>query len=172
MRAQIETERLILKNLIPDNYVEMFKWCGDPRVAKYMIYSTYTDANDCKSYIESLNPDDPDICDLGIFLKSTGEAIGMGGFTYHPDEDVWEVGYNLRYDMWGQGIVPEAMKAILAYIQERREVKVIAGTFATENSKSKRVMEKLGMEYWYDCEFTKLDGSRSFKATRYRREME
>lgn len=171
MRARIETERLILKNMVPDNYQEQFKWCGDPRVAKYMIYPTYTNAEDCKKYIESLNPDDPDICDLGIFWKETGEAIGMGGFYYHPDEEVWEVGYNLRYDMWGKGIVPEAMKAILEYIQQSREVKAISGTCATENEKSKRVMEKLGMSYWCDSEFTKLDGSETFKAERYRKDM-
>lgn len=171
MRACIETERLILKNLIPDNYKEMFKWCGDPDVAKYMIYPVYTSELGCKAYIESINPDDPDVCDLGIFYKETGEAIGAGGFTYHPDENVWEVGYNIRKDMWGKGIAPEAMTAILEYIQSIREVKVIAGTFATENAKSRRVMEKLGMSYWYECEFTKIDGSETFKATRYKRDM-
>lgn len=170
MRACIETNRLILKNMAPENYKEQFKWCGDPEVAKYMIYSVYTREEDCKTYIESLNPDDPNVCDLGIFLKETGEAIGMGGFTYHPEEDAWEVGYNLRRDMWGQGIVPEAMKAILEYIQGIREVKAITGTFAVENKKSSRVMEKLGMTYWCECEFTKLDGSEKFKAIRYRKD--
>lgn len=171
MRAYIETDRLILKNILPENYKEMFKWCGDPEVARYMIYPVYTNELDCKTYIESLRPDDPDICDLGIFLKESGEAIGMGGFTYHPDEDVWEVGYNLRQDMWGKGIVPEAMLAVLKHIQRIREVKTITGTYAKENNKSKRVMEKLGMSYWYDCEYTKLDGSETFKAIRYKRDL-
>lgn len=170
MRAYIETERLVLKNLVPENYEEQFKWCGDPEVAKFMIYPIYTDPLDCKKYIESLNPDDPNVCDLGIFLKETGEAIGAGGFTYHPEEEGWEVGYNLRRDMWGRGIVPEAIKAILEFIQERHEVKAITGTFAVDNKKSGRVMEKLGMTYWCECEYTKLDGSETFKAIRYRKD--
>lgn len=172
MRAYIETERLILKNLMPEDYLDMFKWCGNPNVAKYMIYPTYTSANDCKKYIESLNPDNPDICDLGIFSKETGEAIGSGGFKYISKDDTWEVGYNLRQDMWGKGIVLEAMNAILLHIQECRVVRSISGTFAEENIKSKRVMEKIGMSYWYDCSFTKIDGSESFKAIRYRKEMQ
>lgn len=171
MRVCIETERLILKNLNPENYEEMFQWCGDPEVARYMIYPVYTNALDCKAYIESINPDDPNSYDLGIFWKETGEAIGSGGYTYHPDEDAWEVGYNLRRDMWGKGIVPEAMRAILAYIQNEREVKAITGTFATENSKSRRVMEKLGMSFYKETEFTKIDGSETFKATVYRKEL-
>lgn len=170
MRAYIETERLFLRNMEPDDYEAMFKWCGDPKVNTYMLYPLYEKAEECKTYIESLDPDNPDVCDLGIGLKETGELIGMGGFAYHSDTDAWEVGYNLRYDMWGNGYAPEAMKAVLEYIQSKREVKAITGTFAIENKKSGRVMEKLGMTYWRDCEYTKLDGSRTFKACSYRRD--
>jgi len=38
-----------------------------------------------------------------------------------------------------------------------------------ENSKSCRVAEKLGMSYYEDTEYTKLDGSRTFKANIYRK---
>ena len=33
MRINLETERLILQNLTPDDYQAVFRWCGDPDVA-------------------------------------------------------------------------------------------------------------------------------------------
>ncbi|WP_318688062.1 GNAT family N-acetyltransferase [Treponema sp.] len=57
----------------------------------------------------------------------------------------------------------EAMKKILEYALSTRDVKVIAGTFAVENFGSRRVMEKLGMTYLEDTEYTKFDDSETFK---------
>lgn len=55
------------------------------------------------------------------------------------------------------------MKKILEYALSTKDVKVIAGTFAVENIGSRRVMEKLGMTYLEDTEYTKFDDSETFK---------
>ena len=73
MRINLETERLILRSLTPEDYQAAFLWCGDPDVARYMVYPVYTKAEDVRTWLESLNPDDPDDFDAGIVLKSTGE---------------------------------------------------------------------------------------------------
>ena len=36
----IETERLILRPLVPEDAEAVFAWTGDERVTKYMNYST------------------------------------------------------------------------------------------------------------------------------------
>ena len=56
------------------------------------------------------------------------------------------------------------MKKILEYALSTKDVKVIAGTFAVENIGCRRVMEKLGMTYSEDTEYTKFDDSETFKA--------
>ena len=43
----------------------------------------------------------------------------------------------------------------------------MAGTFAVDNNGSRRVMEKLGMTFYEDTEYSKLDGSETFKAITY-----
>lgn len=170
MRATIETERLILRNLSPDDYEAAFKWCGDPEVTRYMIYPVYTRAIDVKTlWLDTLDPDMAKQYDLGIVLKETGELIGAVTITYKPNKEAWVIGYNMRRDHWGKGIMPEAAQALLAYVQEREEVKILEGAFAVENPKSGRVMEKLGMTYYGDTEFDKLDGSAHFKAYVFRR---
>lgn len=55
------------------------------------------------------------------------------------------------------------MKKILEYALSTKDVKVIAGTFAVENIGCRRVMEKLGMTYLEDTEYTKFDDSETFK---------
>lgn len=169
MRFHLETERLILRDLTPEDYQAAFLWCGDPDVARYMIYPVYTRAEDVRTWLESRNPDDPDKYDAGFVLKETGELIGSGGMFYDPENDLWTIGYNIRKDQWGNGYVPEAIRAILEYVRTRRNVRGIQGEFAAENHKSRRVMEKLGMTYAGDTEYSKLDGSVTFPAKLYRR---
>ena len=169
MRINLETERLRLRNLVPDDYRAAFLWCGDPDVARYMVYPVYTKAADVKAWIETLNPDDPDEYEAGIVLKSTGELIGSGGLYYKPEEDLWNIGYNLRKDQWGNGYAVEMIQGLVKLVQSQRDVRGITGTFANGNNRSRRVMEKLGMTFWEDVTLSKLDGSASYPGKRYRR---
>ena len=170
MRFRIETARLILRNMTPDDWQAAFKWCGDPDVARYMIYPVYTRAEDVKTlWLDTLDPDDPDEYDAGIVLKETGELIGSGGLFYKPEDDLWTIGYNLRKDQWGHGYAAETIQGLLDFVRETRNVRGIQGHFANENHKSRRVMEKLGMTYASETTYTKLDGSETFPAKQYRR---
>lgn len=162
----LETERLILRPLSIDDLDAVFKWAGDSRVNKYMIYPLYKSPEDGKCWLESLYQDEKKL-DYGFILKETGELIGSGGLYYHEDIDVWSIGYNIAYNHWHHGYTLEAINRILEYAQEKYEVHVLAGTFAVENNGSRRVMEKLGMTYYEDTEYSKLDGSETFKAKTY-----
>ena len=42
----LESERLILRPLTIDDLEAAFKWTGDPRVNKYMIYPLYKNVED------------------------------------------------------------------------------------------------------------------------------
>ena len=167
MNIVLETERLILRNPTVDDYQAMFKWCGDPEVNEFMFYTLYKNAEECIDYIKSLNPNNPDNCELLFTLKETGDVIGMGGINYHPEKNSWEIGYNLRRDMWGNGYTTEALNAIIAHVKATGRLHSMYGTFAKANSKSCRVMEKLGMTYSEDTTYTKMDGSRTFDAKTY-----
>lgn len=162
----LETERLILRPLTVDDLEAAFKWTGDSRVNKFMIYPLYKSADDGREWIESLYEDEKKL-DYGFVLKSTGELIGSGGLYYHDDINVWSVGYNIAYDHWHNGYTPEAISRIIEYAMSKYDVHVIAGTFAVDNIGSRRVMEKLGMTYYEDTEYSKLDGSETFKAKTY-----
>ena len=50
----LESERLILRPLTIDDLEAAFKWTGDPRVNKYMIYPLYKNPEDGREWLESL----------------------------------------------------------------------------------------------------------------------
>ena len=165
----LETERLILRPLsIEDLDTVYTKWASDPRVNKYMIYPLWKSREDGREWLETMYQDD-DKKDFGFVDKATGELIGSGGIYYHADIGVWSIGYNLSYDYWNRGLVTEAISKIIEWAREDFTVPVVAGTFAVGNIGSQRVMEKLGMTFYEDTEYSKLDGSETFKAKTYRR---
>ena len=170
MRFNLETTRLRLRNITPDDWEAAFKWCSDPDVARYMPYTAYTNPEDVKTlWLDKLNLDDPDSYDAGIVLKSTGELIGSAGLYYEAEKDLWTIGYNLRKDQWGHGYAGETIRGLMEHVRKYRPVRGIRGTFAAENSKSRRVMEKLGMTYCGEATITKFDGSETLPAKEYRR---
>ena len=167
MRINLETERLILRNLTPEDDQAVFRWCGDPEVARYMIYPVYTRVEDVRTWLETLDPGNPDEYEVGIVLRSTGELIGSGGIYYKPEKDLWNIGYNLRRDQWGNGYAVEMIRGLLALAGSSRKVRGIVGSFADANVRSRRVMEKLGMTFMEDVMLSKLDGSESYPGKRY-----
>lgn len=168
----LETTRLLLRPVTPEDYQSVFRWCGDPEVNRFMIYPLYHSAEAVRQWLESRNPDAPNDFDYGFVLKETGELIGEGGMYYHPEEGLWHIGYNLRADMWGRGLTTEAMKAVIDYVCGIREVRTIEACHAVDNPASGAVMRKLGLTYVCDSQYTKQDGSKTFPAKTYRLERE
>ncbi len=164
MSINIETERLILRPLVPNDAKAAFRWCGDKDVNRFMIYPLYKKAEDVRAWIEGRNIDGDDKWDLGFVYKETNELIGSGGLHYHSDRDAWEIGYNIRKDMWGKGLVVEAISGIIETLCKEREIKTLIGTCAKENARSRRVLEKLGLKYHKDVIYEKADGSETFDA--------
>ena len=170
MARRIETERLILRTITVEDAEAVYKWASDPDVNKFMIYPLHKNIEVTKDWLASRDIDGEDEFDLGFVLKDTGELIGQGGLFYKEEEDAWIIGYNLRKDYWGQGLVPEAIQAIIDYVDKEKGIRAIVGEFAKDNMKSQRVMEKLGMTYWKDGQFSKLDGSVIFESCKYIKE--
>lgn len=170
MVREIETERLILRAVTVEDAEAIFAWASDPDVNKFMIYPLHENTDVTREWLKTRDINGKDEFDLGFVLKETGELIGQGGLFYHEDLDAWEVGYNLRKDYWGQGLVPEAIQAIIDYVDKEKGIRAIVGEFAKDNMKSQRVMEKLGMTYWKDGQFSKLDGSVIFESCKYIKE--
>ena len=167
----IETERLILRPLTLDDAPACFSWNSDERVTKFMSYSTYTDISQTVDWIKSALKDETEWT-WAIVLKDENKTIGSCGIG--PSAEIkgyWGIGYNLHYDYWRKGYCTEAMRAVIDFAHKSLGANKICGEHAEENPRSGRVMEKCGLKFFRFGEYSKLDGSRTFKARFYKLEL-
>ena len=100
-----------------------------------------------------------DVQGYGLWcIELGGESVGYAGFMHPWFRDGVEIGWRIRSEHWGRGYAPEAAQACLDVgFRPRTEhgigfEEVLTFTAAT-NSKSIRVMEKLGFERDADGDF-------------------
>lgn len=80
--------------------------------------------------------------------------IGCVGLLFHPDTNHWwgegavELGYWVAEEYWGNGYACEASRALIKRAFEELDVCEIYASYRIENTQSKRVLEKLGFEYY------------------------
>ena len=70
------------------------------------------------------------------------------GFLNVDPGSAHDLGYGLRREFWGQGLIPEAGAALIALLR-RRNFGFLTATHDRSNPASGRVMQKLGMKYCY-----------------------
>ena len=111
-----------------------------------MPYALYTSAEQAREWLESLAESDDPTLEFGFVRKSDGLLIGSGGIGPN-EEGVWEVGYNLRRDCWGQGYASEAAREMIRFAHDSLGAREFGGNCAAANPASGRVLEKCGMRF-------------------------
>lgn len=148
---KIETERLILRRFTIEDDDEMYRnWASEDEVTKYLTWPTHTDVGVTRMVLNTWIDDysKPDYYQWGIELKETGELIGnISVVQYSEEKASANLGWCMGTAWWGQGIMPEAGKAVLKYLFEEVGFNRIAAQHDRENPKSGRVMQKIGMTY-------------------------
>ena len=142
----LETKRLILRTFKEDDAKEVFKcWESDPRVAKYMFWTSHNDINKTIQWVkkEISNIEKDNWYRWCIEEKSTGNIVGTCLIYYEEEVQNYEVAYNLGYDYWGKGYVTEAMKQVLCFAKNELKLKEVVGRHAKENIASENIMIKL-----------------------------
>lgn len=163
----LETERLILRPITLDDAETCFSWGSDERVARFMCYPTAKDISETIAWIKTTLVDEEE-WNWAFVLKSENRVIGTGGIGPNKFMDgYWGIGYNLHYDYWHKGYCTEAMRAIVDYAHNELGVNKICSDHAVDNPRSGKVMEKLGLKFHHYGEYSKLDGSVTFKAKFY-----
>ena len=82
----------------------------------------------------------------GIARRQDNYLIGSCGFTWNKEANAAEFGYELASQFWRQGIMSEALRAILNYGFEMRGVQFVIAEIMLENVASRRLLEKLGFQ--------------------------
>ena len=162
---RIETERLILRPMTVEDAEQVFVWCSDPEVNRFMPYPLYTDVEKVREWISSIKESSNE---YGFELKETGILIGSGSISPSREEGVYEFGYNLRRDCWGKGYATEAAMAMIAWAHDVLGINEFTATHALANTASGNVIRKCGLTFDRYTTYEKFDGSQIFEAADYR----
>ncbi len=149
MKILIETDRLLLREIIPEDKEDLFTLHSDPEVQKYTGETVVESMEEMEEAIEE-RIDHYRQFGFGrwaTFLKDGMQFVGWAGLLYLPEFDEIDLGYRFLPQYWGKGIATEVSHAILKYGFETLNLKRIIAIAMKENKASIRVMEKVGMEF-------------------------
>jgi [ribosomal protein S5]-alanine N-acetyltransferase len=149
MTLPIVTARLELREFVPSDYDAMYNYASDPRVTRYMLYGP-RDPMDAHEYLERViryQRDNPRLVwEFAVTQRSDRQLIGACDITIlKPAEG--DVGYMLRHESWGQGFGTEIASAMIDAGFRELGLERIVSTVSTENTRSMRVLEKVGLRW-------------------------
>ncbi|WP_411161988.1 GNAT family N-acetyltransferase [Leuconostoc lactis] len=142
--STLQTERLILRPVQPDDAEAMFDYLRDEETVRFITVppvKTVTEVieNSIQSYF-MLDP-------IGKWaIVYDQKMVGTIDLRLNEAHRQAEIGYVLNKRYWGQGIMPEAAQAILAVGFDQLQLVRIFSEHDTRNPKSGRVMTKIGMQ--------------------------
>jgi RimJ/RimL family protein N-acetyltransferase len=150
----IETERVILRELIPSDAINFYKLNADPEVIRYTGDLPFSSATEAESFL--LNYRDYHQHGFGrwaVVTKDTNNFLGWCGLKLNEERFI-DIGFRFFRSVWGKGYATESAKASLDYGFNQLSIDEIIGRVSSENKPSIRVLEKLNMKFWkYDnCE--------------------
>jgi len=146
----IETERLWLRELVPEDADALAAVISDPETMRF--YPEPRDRAGVESWVERNRrrylEDGHGL--WAMVLRSNGEVIGDCGLTRQKVDgiDEIEIGYHVRRDLWGRGYAPEAARACQAHGFETLKANRLISLIRPQNLPSRRVAEKTGLTLW------------------------
>lgn len=144
----VETERLYLRQRLVSDAKDIFAYASLPEATWPAGFPPAKSVAEEENYLENIMPKrwiEQNIpAGYGICPKGSNRVIGSVDFNHRHADDVLEMGYTLHPDYWGQGIMPEAARAILEVGFNLVGLHKIEIECYSYNKASQRVAEKLG----------------------------
>ena len=145
----LNTQRLVLRKLIMRDAPDIFHYSKDPEVARHVLWDAHRSIGDSRAYLRWMlrryRGHEP--ASWGIEYRDTGEIIGTIGFMWiQEDNAAAEVGYSLSREYWNQGIMTEALRAVLRSGFDHLNLNRIEAQHETTNPASGAVMRKCHMQ--------------------------
>ncbi len=162
--AELLTDRLMLRRYREEDADELYRRFGtDPEMTKYSGWNPYATPEAARAtvqrFIESYSDEhfygwiidweDGVIGTIGAYDYEPGGTGGTADSTAHTalrTGGTIEVGFSIARTYWGQGYATEALKCVLRYLTENEGIGSVTAWCASDNTGSRRVLEKSGME--------------------------
>jgi ribosomal-protein-alanine N-acetyltransferase len=153
----LETERLILRDLLETDVDGIFELDSDPLVHKYLGNNPIKTKEKAEEIIQFVRQQYNDL-GIGRFAaveKTTGEFIGWSGLklntgekeTLNGKQHFYDIGYRFIPKYWGKGYATESSVKILEFGFNSLYIDTICGAAEVENIASNKVLQKIGLQF-------------------------
>ena len=144
----LATPRLMLREWAEDDLAALFELDGDPDTVRYVSYGPMT-REECQRdlhwHIAQQTRVPRASYSLAVWVREPQRLVGWCALTITSQQHEAELGYALNRGYWGQGYIPEAARALLAFGFTTLELHRVFATCHPDNGASVRVLQKLGM---------------------------
>lgn len=141
-----ETERLRIRRFRREDAVAFAAYRMDPEVARYQSWSDYT-LEEAELFCAEMASCDPGVpgewFQFALADPETNWLVGDVGVRFTEPA---ELGFTLARDRWGGGYAAEAVGAVIDRVRSRHGVGEVVALAHPRNSRSIRLLERLGFE--------------------------
>ena len=154
MKIFAETERLILREIVPGDAEGMFELDSDPEVHRYVGNTPVTTLQQSADVIEFIRTQylENGIGRWAVVEKASGNFIGWSGLKLMKEPmnnrvDFLDLGYRLIRSYWGKGYATESAIASLNYAFNTMDAMEVFAVADIDNLASQNVLLKSGLSY-------------------------
>ena len=169
MKFYIETERLILRELLPTDVDGIFELDSNTTVHEYLGKKPIKTKDKAVEIIQFIRQQyiERGIGRFATIEKSSGNFVGWSGLKLNLDKkealngkrDFYDIGYRFIPRFWGNGYATESSLAVIDFGFKELNIKTICGAADIENVASNKVLQKIGLKYINDFPFEDIIAS-------------
>lgn len=168
---KIQTDRFILREILPTDIDGMYELDSNPEVHKYLGNQPIGHKEQLVDVINFIRQQylDHGIGRWAIIDKKTQDFVGWAGLKFVTNDTnnhihYYDLGYRLIQRYWEKGIATEVAQACLQYGFEQLNLKEIYAMADANNEGSNHILRKLGfcqiesfdlegiLHFWYKIE--------------------
>lgn len=145
----IRTARLLLREIEPRDFSAILRIHSDPLFQRYEGQPAgEARARTIVEKAQAERQQDPRThYRLAISMPPDDEMIGHISLSLNYAEiHEWEIGWGVDPRLWGQGVASEAARAMLRFAFTCLDANRVLAICHADNTASRRVMEKIGMQ--------------------------
>lgn len=145
----IETKRLIIREFVIDDLLQVHDYASDPSVVEHMIWgpNSKQETEQFIQYSLGMQQQVPRYgYEFAVTLRDTEQLIGGCGI-HVSDPKQGEIGYCFNKSVWNQGFATESAASLLKFGFEKLDLHRIYATCRPGNIGSRKVLEKIGMKF-------------------------
>lgn len=150
--VRLETPRLILRPWSQADLRDLNAYASVDGVGQMAGWLPHRSLEESREILNLFMQEDKTLC---LEHRETGRAIGSIGLEEVRYLDAGfdplrgrEIGYVLSKSYWGQGLMPEAVRAVMDYCFQVLRYDFLTCGYFIRNQQSRRVNEKLGFVFY------------------------